>query len=157
MHASRGLDHLGEEIAPRSRTLFSRQALSHRVGGPPRLTPLPQLAWEGLSEAGYLIGKAGPSVEVEVPSVARKPPVADVGDLPVGRRFEAKDEIYAPTIWAVDLTPAEDHLTTVPITTDLPRREAERDQNRIENLPNEVLHNRVRTTLNRIKARNTIC
>jgi hypothetical protein len=30
-----------------------------------------------------------------VPSVARKPPVADVRDLPVGCRFDCNDEIHA--------------------------------------------------------------
>jgi hypothetical protein len=45
-----------------------------------------QLARKGLSEPGHLISKACASVEVEVPSRARKPPVAHVGDLPVGRR-----------------------------------------------------------------------
>jgi len=95
---------------------------------------LPQLAREGLSEAGQLISKAGASVEVEVPSVARKPPVADVGDLPVGRRFDFNDEIHATIICAIDLTPAEDHLTTLPNDADLPGREPERDQDRIEGL-----------------------
>lgn len=106
--------------------------------------PLPQLAREDLSEAGQLISKAGASVEVEVPSVARIPPVADVGDLPVGRRFDFNDEIHATIICAVDLTPAEDHLTTLPNNTDLPRRESERDQDRIEDLRNQV-----RTTISR--------
>jgi hypothetical protein len=98
--------------------------------------PLPQLAREDLSEAGQLIGKMGASVEVEVPSVAREPPVPDVGDLPIGRRFDVDDEIHATTVWAVDLTPAEDHLTTLPNNTDLPGRESERDQDRIEDLRN---------------------
>ena len=105
---------------------------------------LPQLAREDLSEAGQLISKAGASVEVEVPSVARKAPVPNVDDLPVGRRFEVNDEIHATTIWAADLTPAEDHLATVPNTTGLPGREAERDQHRIEDLRNQA-----RTTLSR--------
>ncbi len=99
---------------------------------------LPHLAREELSEAGQLISKPGASVEVEVPSVARKPPIADVGDLPVGRRFDFKDEIHATTVCAVDLTPAEDHLTTLPNNTGLPRRESERDQDRIEDLRNQV-------------------
>jgi len=119
-------------------------------------SPLPQLAREDLSEAAQLISKAGASVEVEVPSVARKPPVAHVGDLPVGNRFEVKDEIHATTIWAVDLAPAEDHLTTVPNTTDLPGRESERDQDRIEDLRNEDLHNPVRTTVFRNQARTSM-
>jgi hypothetical protein len=93
---------------------------------------LPQLARKDLREAGQLISKPGASIEVEVPSVARKPPVADVGDLPIGRRFDFKHEIHATIICAVDLTPAEDHLTTLPSNTDLPRREPERDQGRIE-------------------------
>jgi len=78
----------------------------------------------------------GASVEVEVPSVAREPPVADVGDLPAGRRFDFNDEIHATTICTVDLAPAEDHLTTLTNNTDLPRRESERDQDRIEDLRN---------------------
>ena len=86
--------------------------------------PLTQLAREDLSEAGQLISAASAAVEVEVPSVARKSPVADVGDLPVEPRFEVNDEIHTTSIWAVDLAPAEDHLTTVPTTTDLPGREA---------------------------------
>ena len=101
-------------------------------------TPLPQLAREDLGEAGQLISKAGASVEVEVPSVARKPPVADVGDLPVGHRCEFNNEIHATIICAVDLAPAEDHLTTLRINTDLPRREPERDQDRIEGRRNQV-------------------
>jgi glycerol-3-phosphate O-acyltransferase len=80
----------------------------------------------------------GASVEVEVPSVARKPPVADVGDLPGGRRFDFNDEIHATTVCAVDLTPAEGHATTVPNTTDLPGREPERDQDRIKDLRNQA-------------------
>jgi hypothetical protein len=64
------------------------------------LKHLLQLAREELSEAGQLFIKAGASVEVEVPSVARKPPVADVGDLPVGRRLEVNDEIHATIIRA---------------------------------------------------------
>jgi hypothetical protein len=106
--------------------------------------PLPQLAREDLSEAGQLISKAGASVEVEVPSVARKPPVADVGDLPVGHRFDFNHEIHATIICAVDLAPAEDHLTTLANNTDLPRCESERDQDRIEGL-----HHQVRTTMSR--------
>ena len=98
--------------------------------------PLPQLAREDLSEAGQLISKMDASVEFEVPSVARKPPIADVGDLPVGRRFDFNDQIHATTVCAVDLTPAEDHLTTLPNNADLPRRESERDQDRIEDLRN---------------------
>lgn len=105
---------------------------------------LPQLAREDLSEAGQLISKAGASVEVEVPSVAQIPPVADVGDLPVGHRCEFNDEIHATIICAVDLAPAEGHLTTLPINTDLPRREPERDQDRIERRRNHV-----RTTMSR--------
>lgn len=108
--------------------------------------PLPQLAREDLSEAGQLIGKIGASVEVEVPSVARKPPIADVGDLPVRRRFDFKDEIHATTVWAVDLTPAEDHLARLPDITDLPGRKSERHQDRIEDLRNQV-----RTTLSRTR------
>ena len=123
-------------------------------GGPS--LPLPQLPREDLSEAGQLISKAGASVESEVPSVARKPPVADVGDLPVGRRSEVKDQIHAPTIWAVDLTPAEDHLTTVPNTTDLSGSESERDQDRIEDLPKEGLRSQVRTTMSRNQARTSV-
>ena len=117
--------------------------------------PLLQLAREGLSETCQLISKASSSVEVEVPTVARKPPVADVGDLPVGCPFDVKDEVQATTIRAVDITPAEDHLTTLPITTDLRGREAERDQDRIEDLPNEVLHIRVGTNVCGGQARNT--
>jgi hypothetical protein len=88
----------------------------------------------------------GASVEFEVPSVARKPPIADVADLPVGRRFDFNDEIHAIIICAVDLAPAEDHLTTLPNNTDLPRRKSERDQDRIEDLRNQV-----RTTLSRTR------
>jgi hypothetical protein len=99
---------------------------------------LAQLDWEKLSEAGELISQAGASLKVEMPTLARKTPIADVGDLPVGRRFDFNDEIHAATICAVDLTPAEDHLTTLPIYTDLPRREPERDQDRIEGLRNQV-------------------
>jgi hypothetical protein len=69
-----------------------------------------------------------------VPSVARKPPVADVSDPPFGRRFDFNDEIHATTIRAVELTTAEDHLTTIPGDTDLPEREPERHQDRIESL-----------------------
>jgi hypothetical protein len=105
---------------------------------------LPQFAREALSEAGQLIGKTAAPVEGEAPSVARKPPIADVGDLPVGRRFELNDEIHATTIWAVDLAPAEGHLTTLPNNTDLPRRESERDKDWIEDLRNQV-----RTTMPR--------
>jgi hypothetical protein len=117
--------------------------MSNRPSLPSRLI-LRQLARKDLSEAGQLISKAGASVEVEVPSVARKLPVADVGDLPVGRRFDFNDEIHATIICAVDLAPAEDHLTTLPSNTDLPRREPERDQDRIEGLRNQV-----RTTVSR--------
>lgn len=99
---------------------------------------LPQHTGKGLSEAGQLISKPSTSLEVELASVARKPPVADVGDLPVGRRFDFHDEIHATTVWAVDLTPAEDHLTTLAISTALPGREPERDQDRIEGLRNQV-------------------
>jgi hypothetical protein len=113
------------------------------AGSSPSL-PLLQLAREDLSEAGQLISKVGASVEFEVPSVARKPPVADVGDLPVGRRFDFNDEIHATTICNVDLTPAEGHLTTLPTNTDLPRRESERGQDRIEDFRDQV-----RTTLSR--------
>jgi hypothetical protein len=88
----------------------------------------------------------GAAVEVEVPSVARKPPVADVGDLPGGRRFDFNDEIHATTVCAVDLTPAEDHLTTLPNNTDLPGRESERDHDRIEDLRNQA-----RTTMSRAR------
>ena len=91
-----------------------------------------------------MISKSGASVEVEVPPIARKAPVADIGDLPVGRRFEVDDEIHTTTIRAADLTPAEGHPTTVPSTTDLPRREPERDQDRIKGLRNQA-----RTTLSR--------
>lgn len=108
--------------------------------------PLPQLARKDLSEAYQLISEASAAVEVEVPSVARKPPVADVGDLPVGPRLEVNDEIHTTAIWAVDLTSAEDHLTTVPDTTDLPVGKAERDQHRIEGVRDEDLRNPVRTT-----------
>ena len=73
-----------------------------------------------------------------MPSVARKPPVADVGDLPVGRRFDLNDEIHATAIGAVDLAPAEDHLTALPNSTDLPGRESEGDQDRIEDLRDQV-------------------
>jgi hypothetical protein len=100
--------------------------------------PLPQLARKGLSQVSQLISKAGASVEVEVPSVARKAPVPNVDDLPVGRRFEVNDEIHATTIWAADITPAEGHSTTVPNTTDLPGREPERDQDRIKDLRNQA-------------------
>jgi hypothetical protein len=100
--------------------------------------PLPKLAREGLSKADQLLSKVGVSVEVEVPSVARKPPVAYVGDLPVGRRFDLNDEIHATIICAVHLALAEDHLTTSPSNTDLPRREAERDQDRIEDLRHQA-------------------
>jgi hypothetical protein len=108
------------------------------------MTDLPQLAREDPSEAGQLISKVGASVEFEVPSVARKPPIADVGDLPVGPRFDVNDEIHATTVCAIALTPAEDHLTTLPNNTDLPRRESERDQDRVEGLRNQV-----RTTMSR--------
>ncbi len=117
---------------------------------------LPQLGPEDLSEAGKLISKASASVEVEVPSVARKPPVADVGDSPVGPRFEVNDEIHAAAIWAVDLTPAENHLTTVPDTTDLPGRESERGQDRIESVRNEDLCTPVRTTTSCNQARTSV-
>lgn len=106
--------------------------------------PLTQLAREDLSEAGQLISAASAAVEVEVPSVARKPPVADVGDLPVGHRFDVNDEIHATIICAVGLTLAEDHLTALPNNTDLPRREPERNQDRIEGLRDQV-----RTTMSR--------
>ena len=99
---------------------------------------LPQRDRETASEAGHLISKAGASVEVEVPSVARKPPVTDVGDQPVGRRLDFNDEIHAATIWAVELASAEDHLTARVVDTDLPRREPERDQDRIEGPRNQV-------------------
>ncbi len=56
----------------------------------------------------------------------------------------SNDEIHATTVCAVDLTPAEDHLTTLPNNTDLPGRESERDQDRIEDLRNQV-----RTTMSR--------
>jgi len=79
-----------------------------------------------------LVAQAGPSVKVEVPTLARKAPVADVGDSPVRRRFNLNDEIYAGAVWAVDLTPAEDHLTTLPLHAHLPRREAQWLQYRIE-------------------------
>jgi len=107
---------------------------------------LPQLVRKGLSEASQLISKTDASVEVEVPSVARKPPVADVGDLPAGRRFDFNDQIHATTIFAVELTPAEDHLTALPNNTDLPGRKSERDQDRIEDLRNQV-----NTTLSRTR------
>lgn len=110
---------------------------------------LPQFAGEGLSEAGQLIGKTGISVEGELPSVARKPPVADAGDLPVGRRFDVNDEIHATTIWAIDLAPTVDHLTTLPHDTDLPGRESEGDQDRIEDLRNQVRRTMYRRRWNR--------
>ena len=109
-----------------------------------RARSLPQYVGKGLSEAGQLISKPGASVEVEVASVAWKPPVADVGDLPIGRRFDFHDEIHATTVWAVGLAPAEDHLTTLAINTALPGRESEGDQDRIEGLRNQV-----RTTMSR--------
>ena len=109
------------------------------------LSSLPtQLARKELSEAGQLIGKVGGSVEVEVPSVALISPVADVGDMPVGRSLDVNDEIYATTIGAVDLTPAEGHLTTLPDNADLPGREPERDQDRIEGFRQQI-----RTTMSR--------
>jgi len=117
---------------------------------------LPQLGPEDLSEAGKLISKASASVEVEVPSVARKPPVADGGNLPVRPRFEVNYEIHAAAIWAVDLTPAENHLTTVPDTTDLPGRESERGQDRIESVRNEDLCTPVRTTTSCNQARTSV-
>jgi hypothetical protein len=117
---------------------------------------LPQLGPEDLSEAGQLISKASASVEVEVPSVARKSPVADVGDSPVGSRFEINDEIHAATIYAVDLAAAEDRLTTVPDTTDLTRRESERGQDRAENVPNEDLCTPIRTTTSGNQARTSM-
>ena len=70
--------------------------------------------------------------------------MAQVGDPPVGRRFGFNDEIHATTIWAVNFTPAENHLTTLPINTRLSGRESERDQDRIEDLGNQV-----RTTMSR--------
>jgi hypothetical protein len=79
-----------------------------------------------------------------LPSATRKPRVADVGDLPVRRRFDDDDEVHAPIIRAADRTPAEDHLTPLPIDTDLPRREPERDQEGIEGLRDQV-----RTTMSR--------
>ena len=91
-----------------------------------------------MSEAGHLISKAGASVEVEVPPVARIAPITDVGDPPGRRRFYFNDEIHATSIWAADLASAEDHLTALRIDTDLPRREPERNQDRIEGLRNQV-------------------
>jgi hypothetical protein len=105
---------------------------------------LSQFARKDLREAGQLISKAAAPVEVDVPSVAREAPVADVGDLPVGRRFDFDNEIHATAISRVHLTPAEDHLTTLPNTTDLPWGESEWDQDRIEDLRNQV-----RTTMPR--------
>jgi hypothetical protein len=99
---------------------------------------LPQCAREALREACQLIGKADAPVEVEVPSVTRKPPIADVGDLPVGHRCDVHDEIHATTICAVDLAPTEDHLTALRNVTDLPGRESERGQDRIEDLRDQV-------------------
>ncbi len=101
-------------------------------------SPLPQLDWEKLSEAGHLISQAVASLKVEMPTVARKTPIADVGYVPVGRGFDVNDEVHTTVICAVDLTAAEDHLTTAPIYTDLPRREPERDQDRVEGLRNQV-------------------
>ena len=95
---------------------------------------LPQGVGETVSEADHLISKAGVSVEDEVPPVAREAPRTHVGDPPVRRRFDLNDEIHATTIWAADLAAAEDDLTALRIDTDLPRREAERDQDRVESL-----------------------
>ena len=118
-------------MARASRLSSSREAA-------PAAALLPQLSREHLSEAGQLISKAGASVEFEMPSVARIAPVADVGDLPVGRRFDFNDEIHETIICAVDLTPAEDHLTTPANNTDLPRREPDPGQDWIEDLRNQV-------------------
>ena len=82
---------------------------------PAPVTPdcaLRQLTGEGLSEAGQLVQERGVSVELKMPSVGRKSPVTDVGDMPVGRRLDVEDEIYATVLCAVDFTAAEDHLTS---------------------------------------------
>ena len=71
-------------------------------------------------------------IEVEVPSVARISPVADVRDPPGGHRFEVDDEIDASAIGAVHFATAEDHLTSSLGSTGLARREAKRGQDRIE-------------------------
>lgn len=99
---------------------------------------LPQRAREAPGEAGHLISKAGVAVEVEVPPIARKAPVTNVGDPPVGRRFDFNDEIHAATIGAIDLAAAENHLAALRISTQLSGREPERYQDRIKGLRDHV-------------------
>ena len=72
-----------------------------------------------------------------MPPVARESPVSDADDLPVRRRFDLDDQVDATIIWAVELTSAEDHLTTVAKCADLTGREPEGDQDRIKDLGNQ--------------------
>lgn len=88
-----------------------------------------------------------------MPPVVRESPVANVADLPMGPRFEVNHQIHASTVLAVGHAAAEDDLTAVPTTTDLPRRESERDQDRIEKLPNQDLRSLVGTTTSGHQAR----
>lgn len=73
-----------------------------------------------------------------MPPVGRKSPVADVGDMPVRRRLDVEDEIYAAVLCAVDFTAAEDHLTSPTTGTDLTGSEAETHQDRIQDSGDQV-------------------
>ncbi len=58
--------------------------------------------------------------------------------MPVGRRVDVEDEIYAAIVCAVDFTAAEDHLTSPTTDTDLTGSEPERHHDRIKDVGDQV-------------------
>ena len=109
------------------------------LGGPPlQREDSRHLVGKGPNEAGQLVEQGSLTVEVKVPPVRRKPVVANIGDTPVGRRFDVQDEIDAAIIETVERTAAEEHLAAPTVETDLAGSEAERHQNGVKELSDWV-------------------
>ena len=85
-----------------------------------------------LREVRQLVREVGVCVEVQVPGLARKSPVPDIGDPPDRRRLEIDDEIDASAVGTVPLATAEDHLTSQLRPSALARRESKWDEGWIE-------------------------
>lgn len=84
------------------------------------------------SEARHLLRERAVPVELQLPSVARKSPVADFDDMPLRRLFETNKEVDAATVFAVDVATAEDHLDFTLRDARLVGSEAKGDQDGVE-------------------------
>lgn len=91
-----------------------------------------------MGEARQLFLESGISIELQMPPVAREPPVADGDDMPLGRLFKVYDQIDAAVVCALDVAAAEDHLSLPINGSGLPGSEAKRHQHRVEDLAGQV-------------------